>query len=100
MNAIEFSRKLISLLHHNYYIITIINILLFIEFLNLFFSGTKKERGLSAWQIAKSLEEAEGVDSDFKTRVMEIYTPLIPRKCLQFKFIKYIPFLPFLEKSE
>lgn len=62
--------------------------------------GTKKERGLSAWQIAKSLEEAEGVDSDFKTRVKEIYTPLIPRKCLQFKFIKYVPFLPFLEKSE
>ena len=61
------------------------------------FSGTKEERGIAAWNLSKE-ETLRDLDTDLYDEGYEVYQPLIPRRFLTLDFIKYIPFLPRLEK--
>ena len=54
------------------------------------------DRGIAAWigtDVMKS-------DHKQQERIEQIYFPLLPRKCLEFPIVKYIPFLPHVHRKE
>ena len=74
--------------------------------------GSKEERGITAWQAQKDTDKSLEHDSVDKTVVRdvveridvlgtysELYFPLFPRKILTKTFVKYMPFLPHLQRE-
>ncbi|XP_045168875.2 solute carrier family 23 member 2-like isoform X2 [Mercenaria mercenaria] len=60
--------------------------------------GTAEERGIAAWQVPKN-EETIKVDPDMYDEGYEVYEPLMPESMMQWKIMKYLPFLPYRPKS-
>ena len=44
-------------------------------------------------------EQSRDLDPDLYDEGYEVYQPLLPRGFLKLNFVKYIPFLPHIEKS-
>ena len=57
-------------------------------------TGTTKERGLDAWHVKGNGDDTP-LDTDVYDEGYDVYTPLIPERWLRWKFVKYIPFLPY-----
>ena len=64
----------------------------FINF--IFILGTLEERGISAWQVSDE-DEWKPVDKNVYNEGYEVYSPLVPKRLLNSKLTKYIPFLPY-----
>ena len=68
------------------------------------FIGTHKERGISAWRNVNTSKPAhknessmmENSASSMPNITLNVYMPFIPKRILRMKFVKYIPFLPYL----
>ncbi|XP_060594872.1 solute carrier family 23 member 2-like isoform X2 [Ruditapes philippinarum] len=60
--------------------------------------GTREERGILAWQVPQDTETVE-VDPEMYDEGYEVYEPLVPKSCLKWKVMKYIPFLPYRPKQ-
>lgn len=57
--------------------------------MNFFFTGTREERGITAWQAP------DKVDANIKyDNGLEIYEPLFFSRWRDSRVLKYIPFLP------
>ena len=61
----------------------------FINF--IFILGTLEERGISAWQVSDE-DEWKPVDKNVYNEGYEVYSPLVPKRLLNSKLTKYIPF--------
>ena len=61
-------------------------------YLNVF-SGTKEERGITAWQVGDD-EDSSKLNPKLYNEGYEVYSPLLPQRLLRWKIVKYIPFLP------
>ena len=61
-------------------------------------SGTKKERGIAAWQIKSAAKETGSLDKKLQSTRNDVYLPLLPRRLLRHRIAKYIPFLPYLSE--
>ena len=61
-------------------------------------SGTKKERGIAAWQIKSAAKESGSFDKKLQPAGNDVYLPLLPRRLLRHRIVKYIPFLPYLSE--
>lgn len=70
-----------------------------IFFVNLTFqtvSGTLKERGIADWigVLEDAKEEGLGSDTDYPGGGMEVYAPLLPKRLMRMKILRFIPFFP------
>ncbi|KAL5021186.1 hypothetical protein ScPMuIL_000341 [Solemya velum] len=65
-------------------------------FLDNTIPGSLKERGIAAW--IEVLEDAKGdvagSDTDYPGGGIDVYAPLLPRRMLRMKLLRYIPFFP------
>lgn len=88
MSAIILNSLYICIIHTHYcYII------------QRFFSGTKDERGITAWQAPLKAHDIGALDSELYDEGYDVYYPILPKRVLQWNMMKYIPFLPHLEKE-
>ncbi|XP_060590151.1 solute carrier family 23 member 1-like [Ruditapes philippinarum] len=61
--------------------------------------GSNDERGISAWQVSDD-DVASGHDKTKFNEGYEVYNPLLPRRLLSSKIMKFIPFLPYEANKE
>ena len=58
---------------------------------NSLISGTKEERGITAWQSSENPEENA---TQYTQGDISLYEPLLPERIKNLPIMKYIPFLP------
>ena len=61
----------------------------------VFVVGSKEERGITAWQAQKVVDGTAEHDVD-----SEMYYPVLPKAVLTNVLVKYVPFLPHLNRDK
>lgn len=60
--------------------------------------GTPEERGIAAWQVSEE-DESKPVDRSMYNEGYDVYYPLIPKRLMYSKIMKYVPFIPYKRKA-
>ena len=66
-----------------------------IQYYYLFITGNREDRGIAAWQVSKGTEDSIVLDPELYDEGYEVYLPLLPKRLLKQKFMKYVPFMPY-----